>query len=285
MYIVYHHRTLLHDAQGIHVGAIVRAFRELGHEVQVISLVDSPSGRAARTLNRPWRIDTGRMPRVVYEALSGGLDFTKDDENINSQPFMHWRDRFLNCMDAVNKAQADSGEIKGHYLNITAATMEDMYERAEFAKELGSCIVMIDLVVGWTGIQSISHWCRKHDMVLHMHRAGHSTYTRQKSHGVSFRVIAKWLRLAGCDHLHAGTAVGKLEGDPLTVQGYYHVCRDAFTRRDCGPARIHFAVAADAGEIEVSGRLSGTGGGGGAVRQRCHRARRQTGRGGAGTSA
>ena len=32
--------------------------------------------------------------RVVYEALKGGLDFTKDDENINSQPFMHWRDRF-----------------------------------------------------------------------------------------------------------------------------------------------------------------------------------------------
>ena len=38
--------------------------------------------------------------RVVYEALKGGLDFTKDDENINSQPFMHWRDRFLYCMEA-----------------------------------------------------------------------------------------------------------------------------------------------------------------------------------------
>ena len=42
--------------------------------------------------------------RVVYEALKGGLDFTKDDENINSQPFMHWRDRFLYCMEAVNRA-------------------------------------------------------------------------------------------------------------------------------------------------------------------------------------
>ena len=42
--------------------------------------------------------------RVVYEALKGGLDFTKDDENINSQPFMHWRDRFLYCMEAVNGA-------------------------------------------------------------------------------------------------------------------------------------------------------------------------------------
>ena len=38
--------------------------------------------------------------RVVYEALRGGLDFTKDDENINSQPFMRWRDRYLYAMEA-----------------------------------------------------------------------------------------------------------------------------------------------------------------------------------------
>ena len=164
--------------------------------------------------------------RVVYEGLKGGLDFMKDDENINSQPFMHWRDRFLYCMEAVNKATAETGEIKGHYLNITAGTMEEMYRRAEFAKELGSVIVMVDLIVGWTAIQSISEWCRQNDMILHMHRAGHGTYTRQKNHGISFRVIAKWLRLAGVDHLHCGTAVGKLEGDPLTVQGYYNVCRE-----------------------------------------------------------
>ncbi|HWE20844.1 MAG TPA: form I ribulose bisphosphate carboxylase large subunit [Hyphomicrobiaceae bacterium] len=166
--------------------------------------------------------------RVVYEALKGGLDFTKDDENINSQPFMHWRDRFLYCMEAVNKAQAATGEVKGTYLNATAATMEDMYERAAFAKELGSVIVMIDLVVGWTAMQSMAKWCRRNDMILHLHRAGHSTYTRQKAHGVSFRVIAKWARLAGVDHIHAGTVVGKLEGDPATVKGYYDVCREDF---------------------------------------------------------
>ncbi|MEZ5921884.1 MAG: form I ribulose bisphosphate carboxylase large subunit [Parvularculaceae bacterium] len=164
--------------------------------------------------------------RVVYEALKGGLDFTKDDENINSQPFMHWRDRFLYCMEAVNKATAETGEMKGTYLNVTAGTMEEMYARAEFARDLGSVIIMIDLVIGYTAIQSMAKWARDNNMILHLHRAGHSTYTRQKSHGVSFRVIAKWMRLAGVDHIHTGTVVGKLEGDPATTKGYYDICRE-----------------------------------------------------------
>ncbi len=170
--------------------------------------------------------------RVVYEALKGGLDFVKDDENINSQAFMHWRDRFLYCMEAVNKAAAATGEVKGHYLNVTAATMEDMYERAEFAKELGSAIVMIDLVIGYTAIQSMGKWARRNDMILHLHRAGHGTYTRQKTHGVSFRVIAKWMRMAGVDHIHAGTIVGKLEGDPNVIKGIYSICRDTYTKQN-----------------------------------------------------
>ncbi len=166
--------------------------------------------------------------RVVYEALKGGLDFTKDDENINSQSFMHWRDRFLFCMEAVNRASAATGEIKGHYLNVTAATMEDMYERAEFAKELGSVIIMIDLIIGYTAIQSISKWARRNNMILHLHRAGHGTYTRQKNHGISFRVISKWMRMAGVDHIHAGTVVGKLEGDPRMVKGFYDTLREPY---------------------------------------------------------
>jgi ribulose-bisphosphate carboxylase large chain len=170
--------------------------------------------------------------RVVYEALRGGLDFTKDDENINSQPFMRWRDRYLSAMEAVNKAMAETGEIKGHYLNVTAADMESMYERAEFAKQLGSVIIMMDLTVGFTAMTSMSKWARRNGVLLHLHRAGHGTYTRQKTHGVSFRVIGKWCRLLGVDHIHAGTVVGKLEGDPNMVRGYYDTLRKGFVERN-----------------------------------------------------
>ncbi len=170
--------------------------------------------------------------RVVYEALRGGLDFTKDDENINSQPFMRWRDRYVAAMEGVNRASAATGEVKGHYLNVTASTMEEMYERAEFAKELGSIIIMQDLTIGYTAMSSMSKWARANGMILHLHRAGHGTYTRQKTHGVSFRVIAKWCRMLGVDHIHAGTVVGKLEGDPGMIRGYYDVCRSRYLKED-----------------------------------------------------
>ena len=84
---------------------------------------------------------------------------------------------------------------------------------------------MIDLTIGYTAIQSMAKWARKNSVILHLHRAGHSTYTRQKTHGVNFRVICKWVRLMGVDHVHAGTVVGKLEGDPNNVAGYYDSLR------------------------------------------------------------
>jgi ribulose-bisphosphate carboxylase large chain len=167
--------------------------------------------------------------RVVFEGLKGGLDFLKDDENINSQAFMRWRERFLNCQEGIQRAAAATGEVKGSYLNVTAGTMENVYERAEYAKELGSIIIMIDLVMGYTAIQSIALWARNNDMILHLHRAGNSTYARQKNHGINFRVICKWMRMAGVDHIHAGTVVGKLEGDPLMVKGFYNTLLDVKT--------------------------------------------------------
>jgi ribulose-bisphosphate carboxylase large chain len=139
---------------------------------------------------------------------------------------MRWRERFLYCMEGINRASAATGETKGSYLNITAATMEEVYKRGDYAKAVGSVIVMIDLVMGYTAIQSIALWARENDMLLHLHRAGNSTYARQKNHGINFRVICKWMRMSGVDHIHAGTVVGKLEGDPLMIKGFYDILRE-----------------------------------------------------------
>ena len=173
--------------------------------------------------------------RAVYECLRGGLDFTKDDENINSQPFMRWRDRFEFVMESVRKAESETGERKGHYLNVTAGTFEDMMERAEFAKELGSPIIMADyLTIGFTAHTSLSKWCRRNGMLLHCHRAMHAVMDRQKDHGIHWRVLAKWLRMSGGDHVHNGTVVGKLEGDRAATMAVSDLLREDFVAEDPG---------------------------------------------------
>ncbi len=171
--------------------------------------------------------------RACFELLRGGLDFTKDDENITSQPFMRWRDRYEFVMEAVNKAEHETGERKGHYLNVTAPDCEQMLERAEFAKEIGSPIIMHDFLVGgFSAHQTLSNWCRRNGMLLHVHRALHAVLDRQKSHGIHYRVLAKWLRLAGGDHLHSGTVVGKLEGDRESTLAVIDLMRENFIPAD-----------------------------------------------------
>ncbi|KAL8249518.1 hypothetical protein R6Q59_006386 [Mikania micrantha] len=130
------------------------------------------------------------------------------DENVNSQPFIRWRDGFVFCAEAIYKAQAETGEIKGHYLNATAGNCDEMMKRAAFARELGVPIVMHDyLTGGLTANTTLAHYCRDNGLLLHIHRAMHAVIDRQKNHGMHFRVRAKALRMSGGDHIHSGTVV------------------------------------------------------------------------------
>ena len=58
-----------------------------------------------------------------------------------------------------------------------------------------------------TVTQSTAIWARKNNRILHLHRAGNSTYARQKNHDINFHVIC-WMRIAGVEHIHAVTVVG-----------------------------------------------------------------------------
>ena len=72
---------------------------------------------------------------------------------------MHWRDLFLFCAEAIYKAQAETAEIKGHYLNATAGTCGEMIKRVVFARELRVPIVIHDyLTGGFTANTSLAHF-------------------------------------------------------------------------------------------------------------------------------
>jgi ribulose-bisphosphate carboxylase large chain len=70
---------------------------------------------------------------------------------------------------------------------------------------------MIDVVTeGFGALQTLREADFK--MAIHAHRAMHAAFTRNKKHGLSMMVLADLVRLIGCDTLHIGTVVGKLDG-------------------------------------------------------------------------
>ena len=167
----------------------MKTFHGPPHGIQVERDVLNKYGRPilGATIKPKLGLSAKNYGRAVYECLRGGLDFTKDDENINSQPFMRWRDRYSFVAEAIRKAEDETGERKGHYLNVTAPDVEQMLERAEYAKQC-SPIIMVDyLVVGFTAHQTLSNWCRRNGMLLHIHRAMHAVVDRQRNHGVHWR--------------------------------------------------------------------------------------------------
>ncbi|MCS7466750.1 glycosyltransferase family 4 protein [Stieleria sp. ICT_E10.1] len=78
MRILYHHRTLADGAEGIHIREMVSAFRGLGHQVRVVSLVDEqaefPSVSSAAPSGLVHHMKRW-LPRVAYEFAELGYNF------------------------------------------------------------------------------------------------------------------------------------------------------------------------------------------------------------------
>jgi ribulose-bisphosphate carboxylase large chain len=187
----------------------------------------------------------GLSPRayatIIYECLVGGLDTTKDDENMNSQPFSRWRDRFRYAQEAVEDAAAETGEFKGHWHNVTAGSTLESLRRMEYLYEQGARMCMFDfLTAGFAAASDVFARAGELGMIVHCHRAMHAVFTRQSSHGIHMRVVAKWLRLTGGDHLHTGTVVGKLEGSWNETLGIIDLLRERFI-----PANLQHGVYFD----------------------------------------
>lgn len=153
-------------------------------------------------------LKTADHARVAYEAWLGGCDIVKDDENLSSQKFNPFEERLTETLEGRDKAEDETGEKKIYMVNITAETNE-MTKRAESVLNQGGEYVMVDILTcGFSALQTLRD--QNFDLVIHAHRAGHATFTKNPKHGISMRVISKVARIIGVDQLHVGTVVGKM---------------------------------------------------------------------------
>ena len=69
MNILYHHRTQAEDAQGVHIYEMVNAYRELGHQVEMVALVEKDIESDKKTKGAGWEGVAKAVPNWVYEIL------------------------------------------------------------------------------------------------------------------------------------------------------------------------------------------------------------------------
>jgi ribulose-bisphosphate carboxylase large chain len=154
-------------------------------------------------------LQPGEHSRVAFESWAGGCDIVKDDENLTSQKFNEFKDRFLKTIKVCEKVEKRTGYKKAYLVNCTAET-KDMLKRIKFVEDNGGNYIMLDIItLGWSALQTARDFTK---LPIHAHRAGHAMFDRIDYHGMSMEVIAQLARMVGVDTLHIGTAYGKMTG-------------------------------------------------------------------------
>ena len=155
---------------------------------------------------------------VAYEAAVGGVDLIKDDETLTNQQFCPLMDRLQEVMDALDKAEQETGHTVLYALNITSGG-DKIVEIGEQAVKCGANMLMVDvLTAGFSAVQALAA-DPAITVPIHVHRTMHGALTRNPHHGIAMRPIAKLVRLCGGDQLHTGTVSGKMGGSATEILG------------------------------------------------------------------
>lgn len=167
---------------------------------------------------------------VAYEAAVGGVDLIKDDETLTNQRFCPLMDRLAAVMDALERAEQETGRTVLYALNVTTG--------GDAIVEAGANMLMVDvLTAGFSAVQALAA-DPAITVPIHVHRTMHGALTRNPHHGIALRPIAKLVRLCGGDQLHTGMVSGKMGGSAAEIRGDNTILTESW-----GPVAPVFPVA------------------------------------------
>jgi ribulose-bisphosphate carboxylase large chain len=187
---------------------------------RVLGRPEVDGGYIAGTIVKP---KLGLRPKpfadACYQFWLGG-DFIKNDEPQGNQVFCPTKEVIPLVVDAMDRAQQETGQAKLFSANITADCHHEMIARGEYMLEQFGRINCADhvafLVDGFvTGPAGVTTCRRAFPKVfLHYHRAGHGAVTSEVNpRGYTMLCHMKFARLMGASGIHTGTmGYGKMEG-------------------------------------------------------------------------
>lgn len=152
-----------------------------------------------------------RTAEYVYEAGSGGLTNSKDDETLVDQPFCPIEDRTIAVSEALDRLE-EEGHMMMHAINVSTRG-DRIVELAEKVQSWGAREIMVDVITcGFGAVQALAE-DESIKVPIHVHRTMHGAMTKDPRHGVAMLPITKLVRMCGGDALHIGTlGVGKMSG-------------------------------------------------------------------------
>ena len=150
------------------------------------------------TALKPMGLTNKEFAKLAYDFAIGGIDIIKDDHGISNQAFSPFEERVNLCVEAVKKANKETGYNSIYMPNITAPSSE-VLSRAKRAKELGAGGLLIS--PGLTGLDIMKEIAEdeKINLPIITHPAFQGSYVLSEngiSHQALFGQIA---RLAGAD--------------------------------------------------------------------------------------
>jgi len=148
----------------------------------------------------------------VYEAGSGGLTNSKDDETLVDQAFCPIQDRTVAVADALDRLK-EEGHLMVHAVNVSTRG-DKIVELAEKVQSWGAKQIMVDVITcGFGAVQALAE-DPSIKVPIHVHRTMHGAFTKDPLHGVAMVPLTKLVRMCGGDALHIGTlGAGKMSAD------------------------------------------------------------------------
>ncbi len=109
------------------------------------------------TAIKPMGLSNKELANLAYQFAKGGIDIIKDDHGISNQAFSEYQDRVIRCVEAIHRANEESGNHAIYAPCITAMD-EQLKERAHYAKEVGAGGLLVSPgIVGFDRMQSLAN--------------------------------------------------------------------------------------------------------------------------------
>lgn len=151
------------------------------------------------TALKPMGLNPGQLADMAYQCALGGIDIIKDDHGLTDQVFAPFDERVYRCVEAVAKANGETGQHCIYVPNITAPA-DKIFKRAKTAKDLGAKGLVVAPAI--TGMDMMRILADDDDLAIPIfsHPAFQGSYVTSPDNGIShFALFGQLTRLAGAD--------------------------------------------------------------------------------------